>query len=169
MLKSEKIDIIVLLLDDMVTTEMASDETTTFEPEMTTIIDEFEEEANPARENLDAPILLDSSWEEREVVIEQSINTECMDMKNDLFINVMSTIISTMTEYETTTVNGLNSVLFKSEGGCLPSNVNEMFSSSCVWWFLKKELPDIIRFDTFLQNVRIFSELIFQALGFQYI
>merc|ERR1712223_370610 len=118
--------------DDMVTTEMASDETTTFEPEMTTIMEEFEEEANPARENLDAPILLDSSWEEREVVIEQSINTECMDMKNDLFINVMSTVISTMTEYETTTVNGLNSVLFKSEGGCLPSNVNEMFSSSCV-------------------------------------
>ena len=53
-------------------------------------------------------------------------------MKNDLFINVMSTILWTMTETETVTVNGLNSVLFKSEGGCLPSDVTEMFSSSCV-------------------------------------
>ena len=56
-----------------------------------------------------------------------------MEMKNNnLFMNVMSTIISTITEYEYTTVSGLNSVLFKSKGGCLPSDVNEMFSSSCV-------------------------------------
>ena len=49
----------------MITTEVASDETTTSEPEMpemTTIVEELPdyelEEANPARENLEAPILL---------------------------------------------------------------------------------------------------------------
>jgi len=124
---------------DMITTEIASDETTTSEPEMsemTTIMEELPdyelEEVNPARENLEAPILLESSWEEKEVVITNSIDTKCMDMKNDLFINVMSTLVSTVVKTETVTVNGLNSVLFKSEGGCLPSDVNEMFSSSCV-------------------------------------
>merc|ERR1712203_804614 len=126
---------------EMATTEVSEvklyaheldDETTTSDPEMaemTTMMEEnYElEEANPARENLDGPIL-ESSWEEKEVVITNSIDTKCMDMKNDLFINVMSTILWTMT----VTVNGLNSVLFKSEGGCLPSDVTEMFSSSCV-------------------------------------
>jgi len=130
---------------EMATTEVSEvkhyaheldDETTTSDPEMaemTTMMEEnYElEEANPARENLDGPIL-ESSWEEKEVVITNSIDTKCMDMKNDLFINVMSTILWTMTETETVTVNGLNSVLFKSEGGCLPSDVTEMFSSSCV-------------------------------------
>jgi len=130
---------------EMATTEVAEvrhyaheldDETTTSDPEMaemTTMMEEdYElEEANPARENLDGPIL-ESSWEEKDVVITNSIDTKCMDMKNDLFINVMSTILWTMTETETVTVNGLNSVLFKSEGGCLPSDVTEMFSSSCV-------------------------------------
>jgi len=103
------------------------------EPEDTTVIKDFEE-ANPARESSDGPIIeLESSWEEKEVVIKQNVNTKCMEMKNNnLFMNVMSTIISTITEYEYTTVSGLNSVLFKSEGGCLPSDVNEMFSSSCV-------------------------------------
>jgi len=103
------------------------------EPEDTTVIEDFEE-ANPARESSDGPIIeLESSWEEKEVVIKQNVNTKCMEMKNNnLFMNVMSTIISTITEYEYTTVSGLNSVLFKSEGGCLPSDVNEMFSSSCV-------------------------------------
>merc|ERR1712109_365698 len=103
------------------------------EPEDTTVVEDFEE-ANPARESSDGPIIeLESSWEEKEVVIKQNVNTKCMEMKNNnLFMNVMSAIISTITEYEYTTVSGLNSVLFKSEGGCLPSNVNEMFSSSCV-------------------------------------
>lgn len=129
---------------EMATTEVSEvrhyaheldDETTTSDPEMaemTTMMEDFDlEEANPARENLDGPIL-ESSWEEKEVVITNSIDTKCMDMKNDLFINVMSTILWTMTETETVTVNGLNSVLFKSEGGCLPSDVTEIFSSSCV-------------------------------------
>jgi len=129
---------------EMATTEVSEvrhyaheldDETTTSDPEMaemTTMMEDYElEEANPARGNLDGPIL-ESSWEEKEVVITNSIDTKCMDMKNDLFINVMSTILWTMTETETVTVNGLNSVLFKSEGGCLPSDVTEMFSSSCV-------------------------------------
>ena len=58
------------------------DETTTSDPEMaemTTMMEEdYElEEANPARENLDGPIL-ESSWEEKEVVITNSINTKCM-------------------------------------------------------------------------------------------
>merc|ERR1711988_1355403 len=115
-------------------------ETYTLEPKIyneefedTTVIEVFEE-ANPARESSDRPIIeLESSWEEKEVVIKQNVNTKCMEMKNNnLFMNVMSTIISTITEYEYTTVSGLNSVLFKSEGGCLPSDVNEMFSSSCV-------------------------------------
>merc|ERR1711997_644661 len=110
---------------EMATTEVSEvkhyaheldDETTTSDPEMaemTTMMEEnYElEEANPARENLDGPIL-ESSWEEKEVVITNSINTKCMDMKNDLFINVMSTILWTMTETKTVTVNGLNSVLF---------------------------------------------------------
>jgi len=122
--------------DEVVEPEVVSDETTTFEPEfyeITTIMDNYEE-ANPSRENPDGPILeLESSWEVKEVVIRQDVNTKCMEMKNNnLFMNVMSTLISTMTEYEYTTVSGLNSVLFKSEGGCLPSNVNEMFTSSCV-------------------------------------
>jgi len=132
--------------DEVVEPEVVEDETTTFEPdfyEITTMVEEsimeeskveMYEEANPARENPDGPVVeLESSWEEKEVVIKQNVNTECMEMKNNnLFMNVMSTLISTMTEYEYTTVSGLNSVLFKSEGGCLPSNVNEMFSSSCV-------------------------------------
>ena len=37
-------------------------------------------EANPARENLDGPIL-ESSWEEKEVVITNSIDTKCMVRK----------------------------------------------------------------------------------------
>ena len=47
--------------------------------EMTTMMEEdYElEEANPARENMDGPIL-ESSWEEKEVVITNSINTKCM-------------------------------------------------------------------------------------------
>ena len=47
--------------------------------EMTTMMEEdYElEEANPARENLDGPIL-ESSWEEKDVVITNSINTKCM-------------------------------------------------------------------------------------------
>ena len=58
------------------------DETTTSDPEMaemTTMMEEdYElEEANPARENLEGPIL-ESSWEEKEVVITNSIDTKCM-------------------------------------------------------------------------------------------
>ena len=47
--------------------------------EMTTMMEEdYElEEANPARENLDGPIL-ESSWEEKDVVITNSIDTKCM-------------------------------------------------------------------------------------------
>ena len=47
--------------------------------EMTTMMEEYYEleEANPARENLDGPIL-ESSWEEKEVVITNSIDTKCM-------------------------------------------------------------------------------------------
>jgi len=120
-------------------------ESFTFEPktyneetEDTTMVEEIKmedfEDANPARDNPDGPeIELESSWEEKEVVIKQSVDTKCMEMKNNnLFMNVMSTLITTITQYETATVNGLNSVLFKSEGGCLPSDVDVMFSSSCV-------------------------------------
>ena len=47
--------------------------------EMTTMMEEDHEleEANPARENLDGPIL-ESSWEEKDVVITNSIDTKCM-------------------------------------------------------------------------------------------
>ena len=43
-------------------------------------MEEDYEEANPARENLDGPIL-ESSWEEKEVVITNSIDTKCMVRK----------------------------------------------------------------------------------------
>jgi hypothetical protein len=125
--------------DEVVEPEVYSaEETTTFEPdfyEITTMIEEsIMEEANPARENPDGPVVeLESSWEEKEVVIKQNVNNGCMEMKNNnLFMNVMSTLISTLTEYEYTTVSGLNSVLFKSEGGCLPILQTLHFSSSCV-------------------------------------
>lgn len=83
-----------LLTGEMATTEVSEvkhyaheldDETTTSDPEMaemTTMMEEnYElEEANPARENLDGPIL-ESSWEEKEVVITNSIDTKCMVRK----------------------------------------------------------------------------------------
>ena len=120
---------------EMTTLSAVDEEMTTELPEETTINDQiFEESANPAkRENENAPILLESSWEEKDVVIKQKNNHKnCMEMNNDLFINVMSTIFTTLTEFEYSTVQGLNSVVFKSEGGCLPTNVNELFTSSCV-------------------------------------
>lgn len=113
----------------------SEEESTTFEPvesEMTTmpmLEIEDHEDVNPARENHDAPVLLESSYEEKEVVIKQKVNhNNCMEMNNDLFINVMSTIYETVVQYETKVETKLNTVLFKSEGGCLPSNVNEMFT-----------------------------------------
>ena len=98
------------------------------------------EEANPARENEDVPlpveneeVVLDSSWEQKDIIIRQKVNHQnCMEMNNDLFIHVMSTLYTTFTHWETVSAQGVNTVLFKSEGGCLPSNVNEVFSSSCV-------------------------------------
>lgn len=122
-------------MDEELTTSNPNDDqedSTTLEPEMTTIAVDFEdhhEEVNPARENPQAPVLLESSYEEKEVVIKQKVNhNKCMEMNNDLFINIMSTVYETVVQYETKIENKLNTVLFKSQGGCLPSNVNDLFT-----------------------------------------
>ena len=117
--------------EDLEMTTLANEVTTVEnEAEMTTTFDYFDE-ADPARENEDAPVLLESSWEEKEVVIQQKINqNNCMEMNNDLFINIMSTLVTTVTQFHTKIES--NTVLFKAEGGCLPNNVDEIFTSSCM-------------------------------------
>lgn len=111
------------------------------EPEVTTTSYDYDDlEANPARHNeVDGPVVtvveteLDSSqhWEERNVVIRQKTNhNHCMEMNSGLLISVLSTVLTTVTQTEVTTVNaGVNTVLFKADGGCLPSNVDDMFTS----------------------------------------
>ena len=130
-------------MDDQESTEQP-EQTTTELPEIDlyTTLPPFDyDSADPARENEEGPVIeetepiLETSknpeWEQKDVVIMHK-PAECMDMKNDLFINIMSTILTTLTQFETETVTSVNTALFKSEGGCLPSDVNQVFTSSCI-------------------------------------
>ena len=116
---------------EVTTTEIPLDEMT-----MTTLPPFDYYDADPARENETGPELETSQnpeWEQKDVVImNKPTSDHCMEMKNDLFINVMSTLLTTRTLFETKTVTQFNTALFKSEGGCLPSDVNQVFSSSCI-------------------------------------
>ena len=113
------------------TTEMPSEEQMTTLPPF-----DFDYIADPARENEAGPELETSQnpdWEQKDVVImNKPTSDHCMEMNNDMFINVMSTLLTTRTYFETKTVTQFNTALFKSEGGCLPSDVNQVFSSSCI-------------------------------------
>ena len=123
---------------DEAITEQPDQDTTTEMPveELMTTLPPFDyDSADPARENEEGPELETSQnpgWEQKEVVImSKPTKDHCMEMSNDLFINVMSTFLTTLTQFETKTVTEINTALFKSEGGCLPSDVNQVFSSSC--------------------------------------
>ena len=126
------------MMDDQTTTgspDTTETTTTGYEDETTT----FEIPADAARQDEFGPIIEDSleqNWEEKEVVLRlrPNQNRGCnMDHMEDdqLFINVFSTIVSTLTQYETVTQVQTSQVVFKSEGGCFPQNAQELFTTTC--------------------------------------
>ena len=95
-------------------------------------------EADAARENPIVEGSLEENWELTDVRVKMpgrsnQSGDKCLEDAADqgLFFTILSTMYVTITEYATSTVPGSNTVLFKSSGGCLPSNVQELFTASC--------------------------------------
>ena len=75
-------------------------------------------------------------WIEREI---EGLNKKCYDSGNfaNRFITILMTNLVTETAFETTLVesNQVNTVYFnknEKQEGCLPADVSEFFTSSCV-------------------------------------
>ena len=118
-------------------------------------------EADAARENLNVEGSLEENWELKDVRVKMLARSnqsgdKCLeDSANEgLFFTILSTIYVTITEYATSTVPGSNTVLFKSSGGCLPSNVQELFTASCsnLWFFLVCVNRNINQLQCYLGN-----------------
>ena len=99
----------------------------------------FEEPLNSRNENSPLNLPQDSfggEWIEREI---EGLNRNCYDSGNfaNRFITLLMTNLVTETAFETEHVesNQVNTVYFnknEKEEGCLPADVSEFFTSSCV-------------------------------------
>ena len=99
----------------------------------------FEEPLNSRNENSPLNLPQDSfggEWIEREI---EGLNRKCYDSGNfvNRFITILMTNLVTETAFETEHVesNQVNTVYFnknEKEEGCLPADVSEFFTSSCV-------------------------------------
>ena len=93
-------------------------------------------EADAARESTEIQDSLEEQWELKEIALKmnsRSSGNTCFDANQDggLFFTIFSTIYTTLTEIHTITEDGTDTVIFKSSGGCVPSNVQELFTASC--------------------------------------
>ena len=99
----------------------------------------FEEPLNSRNENSPLNLPQDSfggEWIEREI---EGLNRKCYDSGNfaNRFITILMTNLVTETAFETELVesNQVNTVYFnknEKQEGCLPDDVSEFFTSSCV-------------------------------------
>ena len=99
----------------------------------------FEEPLNSRNENSPLYLPQDSfggEWIEREI---EGLNRKCYDSGNfaNRFITILMTNLVTETAFETELVesNQVNTVYFnknEKQEGCLPDDVSEFFTSSCV-------------------------------------
>ena len=99
----------------------------------------FEEPLNSRNENSPLNLPQDSfggEWIEREI---EGLNRKCYDSGNfaNRFITLLVTNLVTQTAFETELVesNQVNTVYFNKndkQEGCLPADVSEFFTSSCV-------------------------------------
>ena len=99
----------------------------------------FEEPLNSRNENSPLNLPQDSfggEWIEREI---EGLNRKCYDSGNfaNRFITLLMTNLVTQTAFETELVesNQVNTVYFNKndkQEGCLPADVSEFFTSSCV-------------------------------------
>ena len=99
----------------------------------------FEEPLNSRNENSPLYLPQDSfggEWIEREI---EGLNRKCYDSGNfaNRFITILMTNLVTETAFETEHVesNQVNTVYFnknEKQEGCLPDDVSEFFTSSCV-------------------------------------
>ena len=99
----------------------------------------FEEPLNSRNENSPLHLPQDSfggEWIEREI---EGLNRKCYDSGNfaNRFITILMTNLVTETAFETELVesNQVNTVYFnknEKQEGCLPDDVSEFFTSSCV-------------------------------------
>ena len=95
----------------------------------------FFPEADAAREAPEVSDSLDEQWELKEIALKMNGRSSdtCFDTNEDggLFFTIFSTIYTTITEYQTEMETETNTVLFKSSGGCVPTDVHEMFTATC--------------------------------------
>jgi hypothetical protein len=129
--------------DDSIMVESVTDFTTEMNiVDETTMMTPVDEQVNPAfrhhGDESEAPEVEDSfatNWEQKEIILGlDGKDDNCFDMSDTAqrFITVISRILVTTTRYETVTVKGAeNSLLFKAAGGCLPTNVNDLFTRPC--------------------------------------
>ena len=99
----------------------------------------FEEPLNSRNENSPLNLPQDSfggEWIEREI---EGLNRNCYDSGNfaNRFITLLMTNLVTETAFETEHIesNQVNTVYFnknEKQEGCLPADVSEFFTSSCV-------------------------------------
>ena len=99
------------------------------------ILNKFFSEADAAREAPEVSDSLEEKWELKEIALKMNGRSSdtCFDTNDDggLFFTIFSTIYTTITEYQTEMEIETNTVLFKSSGGCVPTDVHEMFTATC--------------------------------------